>query len=65
MKLDTRIREFMAPVRVLMAEGVENAEILLREADQIGLNERYLQKYRVKRVFFWISERNCMVLCVL
>lgn len=48
MKLDTRIREFMAPVRVLMAEGVENAEILLREADQIGLNEKVFAKVQGK-----------------
>ena len=50
MKLDTRIRAFMAPVRVLMAEGVENAEILLREADQIGLNEKVFAKVNGKVV---------------
>ena len=39
MKTDNRIREYIVPVRILQAEGVDNAECLLHPAEQIGLNE--------------------------
>ena len=41
-KADGRVREFVRPVRILMAEGnVSRAELLAeRFADQIGLKER-------------------------
>ncbi len=48
MKTDARIREFLPPVRILFAEGAEEEQLLLREADQIGLNETSYAKVRGK-----------------
>lgn len=48
MKKDNRIREYIAPARVMMAEGVTDAQYLLREADQIGLREREYASVRGK-----------------
>ncbi len=48
MKEDKRVRTLVTPVRILMAEGVDDAENLLREADQIGLNEKVFARVHGK-----------------